>query len=48
MKKTITSLVLVGLGIMLFESFGAILLGLGAARLLFQAMEWALNGGEVN
>ena len=48
MKKAITSLALVGLGLILIKPFGWILLGIAAARLLFQAMEWALNGGDVN
>jgi hypothetical protein len=48
MKKAITGLALVGLGITLIKPYGWILLGIGSARLLFQAMEWALNGGEVN
>jgi len=48
MTKSITSLVLIGLGITLIKPFGWILLGIGAARLLFQAIEWALSGGDVN
>jgi hypothetical protein len=48
MKKAITSLALVVLGIILIKPIGWILLGIASSRLLFQAIEWALNGGEVN
>jgi hypothetical protein len=46
MKRAITSLALAGLGIILIKPFGWVLLGIATARLLFQVIEWALNGGE--
>ena len=48
MKKAITNLVLIGLGIIVINPFGGIMIGIGSCRLLFQLVEWALEGGEAN
>jgi len=47
MKNVIINLVLIMLGLMLMSNpIGAIMLGVGCARLIFQVMGWALSGGS--